>query len=301
MNRPDAPGDGDAPPPGLDARFSLTVGQGATRFDLEARLHLDRGLLVLFGPSGSGKSLTLAALAGHITPQEGRISLRGESLFDGATGANTPARNRTISLVPQHNSLFPFRDVRGNVAFGLPRHRRRGKDDAVEHLMEALGISHLAKSSPGSLSGGERQRVALARALAVRPRLLLLDEPFASIDEAGRCVLQDILKDILKEHEIPAVFVTHDINEARRMGQQIVLFERGRTVVQGAPDEVLGAHGTITVTGQVSNSATEAKGAAEGGQTTAQLSSATITGPAHILQADDEGRVCIEAELPNSD
>jgi len=305
MNQSPTPRD-QAPEPlpqtALEARFSLTVGHGATLFSLEAELRLERGLLVLFGPSGAGKSLTLAALAGHIHPRDGHINLGGQVLFDAATGINTPARSRQIGLVPQHNSLFPFQDVRGNVTFGLPRRRRRGRDEAVEALMDEVGIAHLASSDPASLSGGERQRVALARALAIQPRLLLLDEPFASIDEDGRRALQDVVEGILERHGIPAVFVTHDVDEARRMGQQVVLFERGRTTAQGRPNEVLGASRRLTLTGRLDGTepATSSEGLPDNdGQLrgTAHLSSATVTGPASMLSVDEDGRICIEAEI----
>ncbi|HCP47919.1 MAG TPA: ABC transporter ATP-binding protein [Deltaproteobacteria bacterium] len=282
----------------LDARFTLTVGSPSNPFCLEAQFQLDRGLLVLFGPSGAGKSLTLAALAGHISPQEGLITLAGQPLVDTRRSIHVAARDRRIGLVPQHNSLFPFRDVRGNVTFGLPRDQRRSRNDVVESLMDELGIAHLADARPDALSGGERQRVALARALAVRPQLLLLDEPFASIDDAGRRALQDILQSILKDHGIPAVFVTHDVDEARRMGQQVVLFERGRTTRQGRPRDILGIDRKVSITGQVVEEV-EASGADGGDATqTIRLSSATLTGPRDSLEANEQGQLHIQAELP---
>lgn len=161
----------------LEASFVVEVGRGESRFHLEAELALDRGVLVLFGPTGAGKSLALQALGGLVRPLRGRIVLQGEVLFDGARRIHVPAHRRRIGYVPQHNSLFPFADVARNVAFGLPRRERRPDHPLVRALLAEFGLEHLARARPHSLSGGERQKVALARALVVEPRLLLLDEP----------------------------------------------------------------------------------------------------------------------------
>ena len=172
----------------LEASFELSV----PGFSLAADLRLDDGVLILFGPSGTGKSLTISALAGLITPQTGRIQLGDDVLLDVAAGMNVPAERRRIGYVPQHHSLFPFTDVASNIAFGLPKPRRHRDDEAVRSLLEELDLTALAGADPNALSGGERQRVALARALVVEPRLLLLDEPFASIDRDGRKRLRGI-------------------------------------------------------------------------------------------------------------
>lgn len=218
----------------LVAEFDLSVGG----FDLSASLAVDGGVLVLFGPSGSGKSLTVAALAGLTTPTRGRIQLGDRVLFDDAAGIDVPTRDRRIGYVPQHHSLFPFLTVAENVAFGLPRKRRRA-DPAVTALIEELELGHLADARPSSLSGGERQRVALARALAVEPDLLLLDEPFASIDQAGRRRLRKVVADTLERHATPAVLVTHDPDEAHDLGTHAVLYERGHTVQSGPLAELI--------------------------------------------------------------
>jgi molybdate transport system ATP-binding protein len=210
----------------IDARFAIAVGD----FRLEAELALERGVLVLFGPSGAGKSVTLRALAGLLTPERGTIRVGGDVLFDRAGGVAVPAHRRRIGYVPQHSSLFPFCSVEANVAFGLPRHERRRGSQAVAELMAALGVAALRDARPATLSGGERQRVALARALAVRPRLMLLDEPFASIDRPGRAALRETLKEVLARYQTPAVLVTHDPEEAAHVGDVLVRYERGRTL-----------------------------------------------------------------------
>jgi len=219
----------------LAAEFHLDVGG----FSLDAQLTLEDGVLVLFGPSGAGKSLTVAALAGLVRPRSGSIRLGDRLLFDAAAGIDVATHLRRVGYVPQHHSLFPFLSVRDNVAFGLPRARRR-TDPGVDRLIGELGLTDLADARPASLSGGERQRVALARALAVEPSLLLLDEPFASIDQAGRRALRAVLADALRAHGIPAVLVTHDADEAVELGTRAVIYERGRTVRSGAPRDVIG-------------------------------------------------------------
>ena len=227
----------------LTARLTISVGAGAARFAVDAELQLERGVLVLFGPSGAGKSLTIQALAGLRRPARGVIQLGAQTLFDNERGIDVPPHRRGIGYLPQHEPLFPFCDVAANDAFGLPRarHRQGQLDPEVRAVMDELGIAQLAAARPGDLSGGERKRVALARALVVRPRLLLLDEPFASIDEAGQLALRTAVRETLARHGTPAVLVTHDRDEALAMGDSLVRYERGRTIGAGSPQEMLRA------------------------------------------------------------
>jgi len=229
----------------LEARFRVEVGGG--RFAVDVELGLDDGVLVLFGPSGAGKSLTLAALAGLVRPASGFIRLDGVTLFDSQTNTWVPSRRRRVGYVPQHHGLFPFRDVVGNVAFGLPRARRTAADPVVAGLLAEFGLDGLA-DRVADLSGGERQRVALARALAVEPRLLLLDEPFASIDVGGRHALRQRVRQTLDRHRVPAVLVTHDPREAFELGDQVVVFAGGHGVPAGPPEQALAAY-SVTIEG----------------------------------------------------
>jgi len=270
----------------LEADFRLTAGA----FDLSVQLQLDRGVLVLFGPSGAGKSLTVSALAGLVTPTEGRIVIGGDPLFDASQTIDVPTRKRRVGYVPQHHSLFPFRDVAENVAFGLPKERRHREDPLVVALLEELELTHLADSAPASLSGGERQRVAFARALAVEPKLLLLDEPFASIDRVGRQRVRSVLARILADRAIPAVLVTHDPAEALELGTQLALFERGRTVASGAPRDLLGA-AELVVEGVLKDRTVD------GSVATVTLEGATVTGAASLLEGDDAGVVRIRVPV----
>jgi ABC-type sulfate/molybdate transport systems ATPase subunit len=225
--------------------ISATLAARLGDFDLAVELEQQGGVLVLFGPSGAGKTLTLQLIAGLIRPASGRVVVDGDVLYDHARRIDVPAHRRRIGWVPQHHTLFEFTDVAGNVAFGLPRAERSGA--VVRRLLEDVGLAGMERARPASLSGGERQRVALARALATRPRLLLLDEPFASLDAASRAALREALRRAIGS--TPAIFVTHDRDEALAIGDQIVRYERGRTVESGTPASILGA--AVTVRGVV--------------------------------------------------
>ena len=273
----------------LEARFAVTVGGGDRAFSLDVELGLDAGVLVLFGPSGAGKTLTLHALAGLLPGVRGHLHVAGEVLLDSARGVDVPAERRRLGYVPQQHALFPFLDVAGNVAFGLPRRERRPA--RVAALLDELGLGDLAAAQPGSLSGGERQRVALARALAVEPRILLLDEPFASIDEDGRASLQKLVRAAIDRRRMPAVLVTHHPGEAMALGDRLVRFERGKTVAAGDPRAILarGARG-ITLAGTCRGPA-QALG---DGRARAHLDEAVIEGPEDRIQGQDGAPIRID-------
>jgi molybdate transport system ATP-binding protein len=272
----------------LDAKLAFSVGRGARAFRVEAELSLDAGVLVLFGPSGAGKTLTLQALAGLIPGVCGHMRVGGETLLDSARAHEMAAEARRVGYVPQQHALFPFADVAGNVAFGLPRAERRGPK--VTALLDELGLAALAQARPASLSGGERQRVALGRALAVEPRLLLLDEPFASLDGESRAALGKTVRAVIDRHRVPAVLVTHDADEAMALGDRVVTFARGRTLAAGDPREVLGKRDRVSIRGTVEGAA-EAAGQ---GRARVTVRDAVIEGPEDLVRGDEEGRITIE-------
>ena len=266
--------------PALEARIAVAVGAKDDPFEVRAELFLERGLLVLYGPSGAGKSLTVQALAGLVGVEEGCVRVRGRTLLDTGAGLVVPPHRRRIGYVPQHHALLPFCDVETNVGFGLPRRERRRGHPRVGALLEELEIAALARSRPDSLSGGERQRVALARALAVEPQLLLLDEPFASIDRRGRRALWTLLRGALARHDTPAVLVTHDPEEALALGTRVARFERGRTLGSGTPGEVLGGDAPLRVRARADGTAKDAGG----GRATLALREAELEGPARWVE-----------------
>lgn len=178
-------------------------------------------VLAVLGPSGAGKTMLLETIAGLRPQRSGRILLGGTDI----TGL--PPERRRIGLVFQDAALFPHLSVTGNVAFG-PRARREASGADAGSLLRRLGIGHLASRSPRSLSGGERQRVALARALAIKPGLLLLDEPLSALDQPTREDMRVLLQEVLAELEIPAIHVTHDRDEALTIGDDLAIIVGGQ-------------------------------------------------------------------------
>ena len=207
-------------------------------FQLDAAFAAPGGLITLFGPSGSGKSLTLQAIAGTIDPDAGRIALDGQPIFDSSSGLRLPAQKRRVGYVPQHYALFPHLSVADNIGFGLARLPRRTRWQRVAALLDSFRLKALAERRPRQLSGGQQQRVALARALAVQPGLLLLDEPFAALDAALRGALREELARVQKRWNVSMLIVTHDLPDVFALGQQVVVYDNGRVIQQGTRDAV---------------------------------------------------------------
>jgi len=183
---------------------------------------------VLIGPSGCGKTSLLRLVAGLERPDAGRIELEGEVLADAARGVQVAAERRRIGMVFQDYALFPHLSVAENVAFGIADLPRSEREARVAQMLDLVGLSHAARRAPHQLSGGQQQRVALARALAPRPRLLLLDEPFSSLDVDLRERLAQEVRTILKESGTTALLVTHDQLEAFAVGDVIGVMNKGR-------------------------------------------------------------------------
>ncbi len=207
-------------------------------FHLRVRLAVHRELVVLFGHSGSGKSLTLRAIAGLLRPDRGRILIEGQPVFDAERRIDLPPQARGVGLVVQHYALFPHMTVRENIAFGLHGLPRPERERRVAELVALLGLAGLEGRRPHELSGGQAQRVALARALAPRPRLLLLDEPFSALDSAIRVTLRRELARLRRELDLTIVFVTHDLREAYNLADRIAVFDAGRVLQADRRDEV---------------------------------------------------------------
>lgn len=194
-------------------------------------------LTTLLGPSGCGKTTSLRMLAGYTRPTSGRI------LIDGNDVTRTPPEKRGLGMVFQSYALFPHMTVAENVAYGLKLRRtpRPERDARVAESLELVGLGHLAGRKPRALSGGQQQRVALARAIAIRPRLLLLDEPLSNLDARLRVQMRSEIRRIQAETGLTVVLVTHDQDEALEMSDEMILMRAGKIMQQGAPAEVFGS------------------------------------------------------------
>ncbi len=215
----------------FDVDIEKRLGSGQRTFTLSSKFTADGQTLALFGPSGSGKSLTLRAMAGLMRPDRGRIRIGGETLFDSKMGVDLPARRRRVGFMFQDYALFPHLCVRDNVAFGLKRlFRPLGARDRdwVEELLAVFGLSEMAGAFPRDISGGQRQRAGLARTLAARPRILLLDEPFSALDQPLKRLMRQETARALKRFSIPAVLVTHDPDEVEALADNVAVYDRGR-------------------------------------------------------------------------
>jgi molybdate/tungstate transport system ATP-binding protein len=214
---------------------SLSLGQFALK---DVSLTIDEGdYYFIVGPSGAGKTVMLEAIAGLHRPEQGRVLLRGEDI------TATPPEVRRIGLVYQDYSLFPHMTVSDNIAFGL-RLRGYGADEIrreVGGLLQQFGIEHLRARYPLTLSGGEQQRVALARSIAVKPDILLLDEPLSALDPVTREKFMQDLARLHREQHLTIVQVSHERSEARRLGTRMAVIIDGRLVAEDRVGTVLNA------------------------------------------------------------
>lgn len=217
----------------IDVRLQLAVSEARRRFELDIAFATDAPFVALYGPSGAGKSLTLQAMAGLLPVQAGHVKLDGRTLLDTTARINLAPEARGVGYLFQHYALFPHLSVRDNIAFGLTSWRKRLKaDDAarVDELIESFGLTGMAGSKPATLSGGQKQRVALARALACNPQVLLLDEPFAALHPMLRQQLRDELRAVRERWGIPAVMITHDLDDVVALANRAYLVDGGRVL-----------------------------------------------------------------------
>jgi molybdate transport system ATP-binding protein len=216
---------------GLQVQVQKQLGE----FALDAAFATE-GVTALFGPSGSGKTTVILAIAGLLRPARGRIVLAGEALFDADKRIDIKPWKRRIGTVFQEARLFPHLSVKHNLQYGrwmsgLPADAR-----AFAHALDLLDIGHLLDRRPGRLSGGERQRVAFGRALLTEPRLLLLDEPLASLDAARKAEILPYLERLRDEARVPMIYVSHDAEEVKRIATRVVRLEAGRVTAQGGTE-----------------------------------------------------------------
>lgn len=208
-------------------------------FVLDVDAILDAPVTGLFGPSGAGKSTLLGILAGLVRPDSGRFVIDGHCLFDSTRNINIPIYQRRIGLVFQDSQLFPHLSVRSNLAYGLNLLAAGDRRFSFDHIVELLEIGHLLQQYPRQLSGGEKQRVALGRALLTSPRLLLLDEPLASLDARLKSQILPFLRRVKEQIQIPMVYVSHSINEILHLTQAVAIIQGGKILASGSFHEVI--------------------------------------------------------------
>ncbi len=209
-------------------------------FELDAAFESPGGLTALFGASGCGKTSLVRLIAGLVRPMQGRIAVDGTVLVDTAQRRFVPAWRRGIGYVFQEPRLLPHLSVRQNLLYGRWFSRGSGPTIELDRVTELLGIDALLRRPPGALSGGEAQRVAIGRALLSRPRLLLMDEPFASIDELRKAEILPYVERLRDELHIPIVYVSHALDEIVRLATTLIVLDAGRVVAQGPIAKVLG-------------------------------------------------------------
>ena len=214
-------------------------------FVLDARFETDDPVTDLLGASGCGKSMTLKCIAGVETPDEGRIVLDGETLFDSARGVNLPPQKRGVGYLFQHYALFPHMTVEKNILCGLHGEKDKAvRRQRLREMIEMLQLEGLEKHRPAQLSGGQAQRAALARMLVNKPRLLLLDEPFSALDSHLRDQLQPQFLSLLRSYGRQAVLVTHSRDEAYHLCSRLCVMDGGRILRAGGTKEVFADPGS---------------------------------------------------------
>ena len=202
-------------------------------FNLQIQCSIDAQVTGLFGPSGAGKSTLLAMIAGLTKPSEGHIIIDGEVLFDSKCNINIPLHQRRIGTVFQDSRLFPHLNVHDNLHYGYKLVAEKDRRLAFKQIVDLLEIGNLQMQKPHQLSGGEKQRVALGRALLTSPRLLLLDEPLASLDIRLKQQILPFLSRVKNEIQLPIIYVSHAIDEILTLTSQVMMIDQGKLLAMG--------------------------------------------------------------------
>ena len=218
----------------LQVKLKKQLGiKGHMPFTLDVSFTAYNDITILFVPTGSGKTTTLRAIAGIITPDEGRISVGQQVYFDSAAGINLPIQRRRVGFVFQDYALFPHLTAEQNIAYGMKANGTRSTRERVDELLVLFGIEYTARRYPRALSGGEQQRIALARALASDPAVVLLDEPLSAVDMETRARLLEEINSVQQRSGVPFLYVTHNQEEAEQLGTHIMILSRGRIAQEG--------------------------------------------------------------------
>jgi molybdate transport system ATP-binding protein len=220
-------------------------------FDLAAKFTApSSGITALFGRSGAGKTTIVNALAGLVRPDRGRIAVGNEVLFSATEGIDRPPERRRLGYVFQESRLFPHYSVRGNLTYGMRRTAARDPSLSLDAVADLLKLAPLMTRRPLDLSGGEKQRVAIGRALLADPRLLLMDEPLASLDLQHRAEILPFIDRLRDRLRIPIVYVTHAMEEIVRLADTLILVSEGRVAAQGTVEEITGRLDLRPLTGR---------------------------------------------------
>ena len=278
--------------------ISFNIKKRFPAFSLDCAADFPEGVTAVFGPSGSGKTTLLDSIAGMATPDDGEIAVAGSPVFSASRRIDLPPERRRFGYVFQHGALFPHMTVRQNVMYGYnltpPESRRLDPGD----VSALLGIDRLMDRRVANLSGGERQRVALARALSASPRLLLLDEPLASLDAASRASIIAYLKQVSERLRTPMIFVSHSLSEVMALAPRTLAIREGRAVAHGPTAEVM-AHPGVAAFADYSTlenilEAQIAGADAATGTSTLRVGDVELTGPALDAATSNAGaRVAI--------
>ncbi len=266
--------------------LSVQIAHAFPGFALDLAFDAGPGVTALFGRSGAGKTTVVNAVAGLLRPDRARITLDGQPLTETARGIFLPPHQRRIGYVFQDARLFPHLSVRGNLDYGrrfAPRAVRPGPARVTE-IVDLLGIGALLDRRPGALSGGEKQRVALGRAILSGPRLLLMDEPLAALDEARKAEILPYLERLRDGLGLPILYVSHALAEITRLASTVVLLEGGRVAAAGPAAEVLSDPASGAALGRETGALLTARVGAQDGDGLARLD--TVAGPLWVARPD---------------
>jgi molybdate transport system ATP-binding protein len=234
----------------VDVTKTIAASARSAGFTLEARFASQGGVTALFGRSGAGKTTLVNLIAGLIHPDRGSISLDNRVLADTGQRIDVAAHKRRIGYVFQEGRLFPHMSVRSNLAYGHRRLPRRQRWAGFGQIVDLLGIGPLLDRRPTDLSGGEKQRVAIGRALLASPRLLLMDEPLASLDPERKGEILPYIERLRDEMKLPIVYVSHAVEEVARLADMLVLLDHGKVIATGSVNDVFGRLDLRRFTGQ---------------------------------------------------
>ena len=218
--------------------LAVSVEKNLGEFAMNVAFTSESPATALFGPSGAGKTSLINMIAGLMRPDRGRVEIDGEVLFDSEAGIDVPAWRRRIGYVFQEGRLFPHITVRHNLEYGRWMGGHKLDPAAFKHVAELLDINHLLDRRPGKLSGGERQRIAVGRALLMQPRLLLLDEPLASLDTARKREILPYLERLRDDTQMPMIYVSHNATEVRLIASRVVWLDGGRVTTTGGVERL---------------------------------------------------------------